>query len=231
MSGGTGGTRPQVLTELAAAAPRRTTGRAPDAKETLEGVAMLGAAEPPAREDTGTSREEATEATETYTRRRPRGWQLQLLRRSRTGPRRHCRGAKRQVVPSLFGRLTMADNRAKLVSSNVAHARTSAREAAAAVVEAKQISSVRRLYVTTPLKDIYRISILPFFSSANQSEAAQELIRTTKSCLSVFSCCTTSATQKACAPPRGSPGGTTPSGDLPSVLSRLTSRRPPLLLP
>lgn len=39
-----------------------------------------------------------------------------------------------------------------------------------------------RLYVTTPLKDIDRISALSFFSSVNQSEAAHLLIRTTKSC-------------------------------------------------
>ena len=100
---------------------------------------------------------------------------------------------KRQVAPSLvdvassaerFSRLTIANDLAKPVSSNVAHARTSAIDAAAVAADALPISSVERLCVTTPLRDIDRISTLPFSSSANQSEAAQQPIRTTKSCLS-----------------------------------------------
>ena len=47
----------RALTELAAAAPRRTADRV-----TLDEVATLGAAEPPEREATGTSRGEVTEA-------------------------------------------------------------------------------------------------------------------------------------------------------------------------
>ena len=88
-----------------------------------------------------------------------------------------------QVASSaeLLGRLTIADDRAKPVSSNVAHGRSSAIEVTAAAAEAKHNSSVRRLYVTTPLKYIDRVSTLPFSSSVNQSEAAQQLIRTTKS--------------------------------------------------
>ena len=101
--------------------------------------------------------------------------------------------AKRQVVPSLvevassaerLGRLTIADDRAKPVSSNVAHARSAAIKAAAAAAEAKHVSSVKRLYVTTPPKDIDRVSTLPFSSSVNQSEAVQQLIHTIKSYLS-----------------------------------------------
>ena len=58
---------------------------------------------------------------------------------------------KRQVVlflvdvassAELLGHLTMADDRAKPVSSTVAHARTSAIDAATAAAEAKHISSV-----------------------------------------------------------------------------------------
>ena len=98
-----------------------------------------------------------------------------------------------QVVPSpvdvassaeLLGRLTIADDHVKPVASNVVHARTSTMEATAVAAEAMHICSVKRLYVTTPLKDIDRISTLPFSSSVNQSEAAQQLVRTTKSCFS-----------------------------------------------
>ena len=97
---------------------------------------------------------------------------------------------KRQVIPSLvgvassaelLGLLAIADDGVKHVSSTVAHALTSAIDAAVAAAEAKHIS--KHLYVTSPVKDIDRTSTLPF-SSANQSEAAQPLILTTKSCLS-----------------------------------------------
>ena len=100
---------------------------------------------------------------------------------------------KRQVVPCLvdlassaegLSCLTQADDRVKPVSSNVAHNRPSAIDAAATAAEAKHISSVKRLYVATPIKDIDRISTLPFSSSVNQSEAAQPLIHAIKSCLS-----------------------------------------------
>ena len=101
--------------------------------------------------------------------------------------------AKRQGVSSsvevassaeLLGRLTITNDRAEPVSSNNAQARSSAIDVAAVAAEAKHISSVKRLYVTTPLKDIDRVFILPFSSSVNQSEAAEQLIRTPKSCLS-----------------------------------------------
>ena len=100
---------------------------------------------------------------------------------------------KRQVVPSLLevassaellGRLNIADGRAKPVSSNVSHPRSSAIEADAATAEAKDISFVKRLYVTTTLEDIDHVSTLPFSSSVSQSEAAQQLSCATKSCLS-----------------------------------------------
>ena len=84
----------------------------------------------------------------------------------------------------LLGRLTITNDRAEPVSSNNAQARSSAIDVAAVAAEAKHISSVKRLYVTTPLKDIDRVFILPFSSSVNQSEAAEQLIRTPKSCLS-----------------------------------------------
>ena len=58
----------------------------------------------------------------------------------------------------LVGRLTIDNDSAKPGSSNVAHARTSAIDAAAAAAEANHISSVKRLYLTTSLKDFERIS-------------------------------------------------------------------------
>ena len=82
----------------------------------------------------------------------------------------------------LLSRPTTDDDRAKPVSSNVAHARTSAIDAATVTAAAKPITSVERLYVT-PLDYIDRISTFPFSSSVNQSEDAQQFIRTTKFCL------------------------------------------------
>ena len=58
----------------------------------------------------------------------------------------------------LLGRLTIADDRVKLVCSNVDHARSSAIEATAEAAEANHISSVKRLYVTTSRNDMDRIS-------------------------------------------------------------------------
>ena len=139
---------------------------------------------------------------------------------------------KRQVVPSLvevassaelLGRLTIVDNRVKPVSSNAGHARSAATEAASAASKAKHIC----LYVTTPLKDIDRVSTLPFSSSVNHSEATQQLISTTKSYLSDIISSVMSAIRKACAPPHGSQGGNAPSSDLLSGPSRLPSRQPP----
>ena len=53
-----------------------------------------------------------------------------------------------------------------------------------AAAEAKCTSKVKRLYVATPLKHIDHVSTLPFSSSVNQSQAAQQLVRTTNACLS-----------------------------------------------
>ena len=60
------------------------------------------------------------------------------------------------VVSSVerLGRLTMANDRSKPDSSNDAHTQTSEIDAAAGAAEAKHIASVKRLYVTTPLRDI-----------------------------------------------------------------------------
>ena len=79
------------------------------------------------------------------------------------GPSVTVVSGKKQVVPSfvdvassdeLLSRLIIADNRAKPVSSNVAHAQTSSIDAAATAAKAKHIFIVKRLYATTPVKDI-----------------------------------------------------------------------------
>ena len=79
-------------------------------------------------------------------------------------------------LPERLGRLTLADDRAKPVSSNVAHAKSSALEATVAAAEAKHVSSVKRVYVTTPLKDIDRVSTLPFLANADVHGCARRCI-------------------------------------------------------
>ena len=80
----------------------------------------------------------------------------------------------------LLGRLSVSDTRAMPVSSNIAHAQSAAIEAAAAAAAAKHTAGVKRAYRHLGLKDIARISILPFPSSINPSEAAQQLTRSAK---------------------------------------------------
>ena len=83
---------------------------------------------------------------------------------------------KTQAAPSLVdvassaelhSRLSICDDRDKPMSSSVAHARTSAIDATAAAAEAKHISTVKRPYVTLPIKDINRVPHLPVSSSVN----------------------------------------------------------------
>ena len=78
-----------------------------------------------------------------------------------------------QAAPSLvdvassaesLSKLTATENRAKPVSSRLAHARTAAIAAADAAADAKHETSVRRAYVTLGIKDVARIATLPFFS-------------------------------------------------------------------
>ena len=72
----------------------------------------------------------------------------------------------------------MSDDRAVPVSSNFTHARTAAITSAAA---AKQhTADVQRAYKHLGLKDISRISVLPFPSSINPSDAMQQLPRSVK---------------------------------------------------
>ena len=78
---------------------------------------------------------------------------------------------KRQVTPSLvdvafsverLSKLSVTGDRAKPVSSTLAHARAAATATADAAADARYDVSVRRAYVTLGLKDIVRIATLPF---------------------------------------------------------------------
>ena len=74
----------------------------------------------------------------------------------------------------------MTEDRAKPVSSTLAHARTAAIVTADAAADARHEESVRRAYVTLGLKDIARISTLPFPASVNKAAGAQRLTRSVK---------------------------------------------------
>ena len=83
---------------------------------------------------------------------------------------------QKQVTPSLvdvassaerLSKLSVTEDRVKHVSSDLAHARTSAiatadAAAADAAAEARHEASVRRVYVTIGQKDVARISALLF---------------------------------------------------------------------
>ncbi|CAN0580713.1 unnamed protein product, partial [Laminaria digitata] len=100
---------------------------------------------------------------------------------------------KRQVVPSLaevassvelLGRLTLPDDRAHPVSSNLARARASELATAEAAADAAHAAKTDRAYNIIQLKDRPRIASLPFPSSVDPSEAAQQLTRSVKASLS-----------------------------------------------
>ena len=69
----------------------------------------------------------------------------------------------------------MFDDRGMAVSSNLAHARASVIDFAAAAK--KHTANVKRAYKHLRLKDISRISALLFPSPINPSDAAQQLAR------------------------------------------------------
>ena len=94
---------------------------------------------------------------------------------------------KRQVVPlltdvassaALLGRLS--DDHAMPVSSNLAHAQTSAIDSAVAVAVKTHTTGVTRACEHLGRKDISRISVFPFPSSINPFDAAQQLTRSVK---------------------------------------------------
>ena len=86
---------------------------------------------------------------------------------------------KRQVTPSLvdvassaerLSKLSMTGDRAKPVSSTLAHGRTAAIATAVAAADARHQASVRRAYVSLGLKDVARIATLPFPASVKKAE-------------------------------------------------------------
>ena len=107
---------------------------------------------------------------------------------------------KRQVTPSLvdvassaerLSKLSVTGDRAKLVSSRLAHAGTAAIATADAstiatadaAADARHEASVRRAYVTLGLKDVARIATLPFPASVTKAAGAQQLTRSVKAAM------------------------------------------------
>ena len=82
-----------------------------------------------------------------------------------------------------LSKLTEADDRAQPLSSDLARARTFAIAIAAATAKATLDDSVNRAYVKLPLKDVARISVLPFPASLNKSDGAQRLTCSVKSAM------------------------------------------------
>ena len=100
---------------------------------------------------------------------------------------------KRQVTPSLvdvessaerLSKLSVTGDSAKHVSSTLAHARAAAIATADAAADARDDASVRRAYVMLGLKDVARISTLPFPASVSKAAGAQQLTRSVKAAMS-----------------------------------------------
>ena len=98
---------------------------------------------------------------------------------------------KRQVTPSLvvvassderLSKLYVTGDRAKPVSSTLAHVRTAAIATADAAADVRYDASVRRAYVTLGLKGIGRISTLPLPASVNKTGRNSSLGRLKQLC-------------------------------------------------
>ena len=119
--------------------------------------------------------------------------QQQLLRGQRLDPRRHCSTGQEASGPfsgggGIFGRACWPPHHCRLPRGarvfirclrSIRRGRSCVRGSRG---EAHILSTTPSCY--NAVKDIDRVSTLPFSSSVKQSEAAQQLIRTTKSCLS-----------------------------------------------
>ena len=81
-----------------------------------------------------------------------------------------------------LSKLSVTEERAKPVSSTLPHARASA-IATADATAARHEASVRRADVTIGLKDVARISALPFPASVNKAAGAQQLTRSVKAAM------------------------------------------------
>ena len=71
----------------------------------------------------------------------------------------------------------MTGDRAKSVSSRLAHARTAAIATADAAADERHEASVRHVYVTLDLKEVARIATLPFPAYVSKAAGAQQLAR------------------------------------------------------
>ena len=78
----------------------------------------------------------------------------------------------------------MTGDRAKPVSSRLAHAHTAAIATADAAADASHEASVRRAYVTLGLRELARTATLPFPTSVNKAAGAQQLTRSVKAAMS-----------------------------------------------
>ena len=96
---------------------------------------------------------------------------------------------KRQATPSLvdvassaerLSKRSVTGDRAKLVSSNLAHARTAAIATADAAADARHEATVHHEYVTLGLQDVARISALPFPDCIDKTAGAQQRTRSVK---------------------------------------------------
>ena len=83
-----------------------------------------------------------------------------------------------------LSKLSVTGNRAKPVSSTLAHVCTATIATADAAADARHDASVCRAYVTPGLKDIARISTLPFHASVNKAAGTQQLTRSAKAAMS-----------------------------------------------
>ena len=78
---------------------------------------------------------------------------------------------------------SVTGDRAKPVSSRLAHAGTAAIATTDAAADARREASVRRAYVTLGLKDVARIATLLFPASVNKAAGSQQLTRSVKAAM------------------------------------------------
>ena len=113
--------------------------------------------------------------------------------------------AEKQVTPSLvdvafsaerLSKPSVNGDRAKPLSLTQTLACTAEIATADAGADARHEASVRLGYVTLSLKDVARVSTLPFPASVNKASGAEQLTRWVKPCRK-FSCAATTVAPRA----------------------------------
>ena len=113
---------------------------------------------------------------------------------------------KRQVTPSLvdvpssaarLSKRSVTGDRAKPVSSTLAHARTAAISTADAAADARHEATIHRAYVTSGLKDVARISALHFPASVNKAAGRNSSLGRLKQPCQNHSCAATTVASRA----------------------------------